>query len=403
MTPARQTIVAAALVVAAALAASALLWPRDLLAPLPIELGDYFSAAELTRWDDFRGTQRLLWLAAALAWLAAAIAVILRAPLAGATREGLAAAATGALAALGAFLIALPFAWIATARAQREGLVTQSQTAWLLDSLLSAAITAAIAACLMGALWQLLRRAPRFWWAGAAMVIVTGAAMLSLLAPLLIEPLFANFRAPGDTALERDARLLAARAGIEPGKLQVVDASKRTGGVNAYVSGWGPTERIVFYDTLLTRFSRAEARGVLAHEIAHARHNDIPRGLLWLALFALPSAFAVSLVVRPGTRGELSSRVLPRAAVALLVVGAFGSVASSPLSRQVEARADATALQLTGDPVAARALTVQLARQNLADPDPPTIYHRLFGSHPTIEQRLGSIERYARQSKRRGR
>ncbi|HEX2161997.1 MAG TPA: M48 family metalloprotease, partial [Thermoleophilaceae bacterium] len=74
-------------------------------------------------------------------------------------------------------------------------------------------------------------------------------------------------------------------------------------------------------------------------------------------------------------------------AVALVSFG-FGA-ASNVLSRQVEARADAFALELTDEPGAFVALERSLARRNLGDPDPPRLLHGLFGTHPTTLERIG--------------
>ena len=74
----------------------------------------------------------------------------------------------------------------------------------------------------------------------------------------------------------------------------MVDASRRTTAANAYVTGLGHTKRVVLYDTLLDDFSRDEMRLVVAHELGHVRHRDVPRGLLWLAIVAPSGLLAVS-------------------------------------------------------------------------------------------------------------
>ena len=58
-----------------------------------------------------------------------------------------------------------------------------------------------------------------------------------------------------------------------------IDASRRTTAANAYVTGLGPTKRVVLFDTLLDRYSRDEIRVVVAHELAHVRNRDVPRGV----------------------------------------------------------------------------------------------------------------------------
>ncbi len=81
-----------------------------------------------------------------------------------------------------------------------------------------------------------------------------------------------------------------------------VDASRRTTAANAYVTGLGPTKRVVLYDTLIRDFSRAETRLVVAHELAHVRYRDVRRGLVYLALVAPPATFAISRLAGPNPR-----------------------------------------------------------------------------------------------------
>ena len=71
-----------------------------------------------------------------------------------------------------------------------------------------------------------------------------------------------------------------------------------------------------------------------------------------------------------------------------LVSFGFG-VAGNVLSRQVEARADAFALDLTGDPASFVELERSLAIRNVSDPDPPGWLQALFGTHPTTIERIG--------------
>src|SRR5581483_6978624 len=83
---------------------------------------------------------------------------------------------------------------------------------------------------------------------------------------------------------------LAAAAGVSVGEVYAVDASKRTTAANAYVTGLGPTKRVVLFDTLLDRYDRDEVRGVVAHELAHVRYRDVRRGIAYAAIVAGPAA-----------------------------------------------------------------------------------------------------------------
>ena len=135
------------------------------------------------------------------------------------------------------------------------------------------------------------------------------------------------------------------------------------------MTGLGRTKRVVLYDTLLRRFSPAETGLVVAHELGHVHYQDVPRGLLYLALVAPAAMFAAARLgealtpreVRPGTPAAL-----PAAALALGIVSALVGTVSNQLSRRVEARADTYSLQLTHQPAAFIASERRLVEQNVA-------------------------------------
>jgi STE24 endopeptidase len=88
----------------------------------------------------------------------------------------------------------------------------------------------------------------------------------------------------------------------------------------------------------------------------------------------------------------------------ILFLLAVGTLVSTPVqnlvSRQIEARADVHALDLTDDPDAFVAMQRELARTNLSDPDPPAAWQWFFGSHPTSAQRLALARDWERSGDR---
>jgi STE24 endopeptidase len=215
-------------------------------------------------------------------------------------------------------------------------------------------------------------------------------------APLVIEPLFNRFDELPESKLRSDVVELSERAGVDVGDVYRVDASRRTTGANAYVGGLGHTKRVVLYDNLIEDFTPAEVRSVVAHELAHVKHDDLPRGLLFLALIAPPGMLLVQRMAErlaPGARG---ADLVPALALSISVVAFAGQIAGNYVSRGVEARADAFALRLTDDPEAFISLERRLALQNVSDPDPPDLTQTLFGTHPTTLERLGYGEAFRR-------
>ena len=110
----------------------------------------------------------------------------------------------------------------------------------------------------------------------------------SALYPLVVEPLYSHVTALPDGALRRRVEQLAARDGFGTVRVVVSDASSRTTGENAHVSGLGATRRVALDDTLVAR-ARTDPDAVLAvvaHELGHVRHQDVARGTVVGALAA---------------------------------------------------------------------------------------------------------------------
>ncbi len=307
----------------------------------------------------------------------------------------------GAVLSLGLAAAPLPFSALMRRRALDAGLATQSWRGWAFDVARTAALAAAFTAASSVVVAALMRRHGTRWWVPAAAGSVGVAVVVTLAGPVVLEPLFNDFTPLGDGDLRREVLALARQAGVRVGEVYEVDASRRTSAANAYVSGLGATRRVVLFDTLLATLSPAEARVVVAHELAHVAYRDVPRLLVFVGVVAPAGARAVA---RLAERIEGSPTPgLPSLALAGGMVSAAVGVVARQLSRAVERRADAFSLDLTGDPESFIAFEQRITRQNLADPDPPRWLSRLLGTHPPIVERIGIASAYeegARPSRR---
>jgi STE24 endopeptidase len=389
--------------VLAAGAATIVLRPRGgLIDPAAVDPTAYFSAAELERAADFRDLQRILGLAGtALAGVTVAL-IALRPPrrvrraLERANRRPLlGGAAVGAGIAIAVVVVELPLSIWRHERAVDAGLSTQSIGPWFEDLGKATAISALLAAVGGLLVMAMIRRFPRHWWAPGAVFVVGAATVMLYLQPILIAPLFNDFERLPDGALRAEVLRLAERSDVDVGEVYRVDASRRTSAINAYVGGLGHTKRVVLYDNLIDDYPPGQVRSVVAHELGHVKHSDVPRGLLWIALVAPAATFLIQRLAQRFAGGRLDGDEKPGPAALPAVILAFSLVAfavgcaGNVLSRQVEARADAFALELTDDPASFIELERSLALRNLGDPDPPALLHALFGTHPTTIERIG--------------
>jgi STE24 endopeptidase len=378
-----------------------LLRPRD-RGPEPVDVParDYFSAAQIERGDDFRTGQLWLFGLRTAVELGVLVAIVRRPPRMlerGARRPVLAGAAAGAALSLTLGAATLPVRAIARDRAKEVGLVTQSWTGYAGDVAKGEAIGALLAGAGGALLMFGLRRFGSRWWVPGTVVVVAFGVLGSYASPVLLDPLFNKFEKLPPGELRSDVLDLARRAGVDVGQVYEVDASRRTTASNAYVTGLGHTKRVVLYDNLMKDFSPAEVRLVVAHELGHVRHRDVPYGLLWLAIVAPAGLWAAALLAeRLVPRGAPALTAVPAVALAVGIVATPITMISSQLSRSVERRADAFSLALTRDPESFIGFEKRIAVKNVADVEPPAWSTFLLASHPPTLERIGQAVAYER-------
>jgi STE24 endopeptidase len=310
-----------------------------------------------------------------------------------------------ALTALGR-LGTLPVSAYAEMVRHRYGLSTRGWGLWLRDVTVATAISAAVTALALGSFLWLVRRAPRTWWAWSAGVAAVLVVVGSFLYPVVFEPAFNRFDPLPAGTLRTDLLDLADESGVPVEDVLVSDASRRTTALNAYVSGIGATRRIVLYDTTLDQLPDDQIESIVAHELGHVVHEDVLTGTLIGALGAAAGTALLGwllswtpLLRRAGADGPGDPRVVPLVMFLLAAGSLLAAPVQNGVSRQVEARADLHALDLTKDPGAFVAMQRRLATTNLSDPDPPAAWQWFFGSHPTTAQRVAFADTWERSDR----
>jgi STE24 endopeptidase len=390
------------LTVALAEAGVRLLAPREpRLEPSRVELERHFSPQEVRRAARFARPQLALGLTRSVVDVGLLVALVRRLrrlpPQRSATpypEAGLVAAGL----ATGMTLASLPLAALARRRAVAVGLVTQSWGGWVTDVAKATAIEATLAGGAGAAVLGLVRRFARGWWLPAAAGSVAVTTLLGALAPVLLDPIFNDFTPLPEGELRSDVLELARAAGVEVGEVYSVDASRRTTGANAYVTGLGPTKRVVLFDTLIDGFTRDEVRVVVAHELSHVRHRDVLRGVAFAALVGTPAALSVQRLSWAISPHRDTPAALPGLALATALVALPVGLIGNRLSRAVERRADADSLTLSGTPEAFISFERAIAIRNLVDLDPPRWVAALLATHPPTLERIGAAVAWAERA-----
>ncbi len=304
------------------------------------------------------------------------------------------------LYAIAATLFTMPLAWYEEFALEHQfGLSNQSLGDWAFDSIkgLTFTVVSVGVVPLLWLAWRAIEKSPRAWWLWLAAGTLPVALVTTLLQPLVFDPLFNRFTPLQDESLRQEILDLGARAGIPGRNVYQVDMSSKTNKVNAYVNGFGASQRIVLWDTMLQRMQRDEVLFVMGHEMGHYMLHHIWKGLLWLTLGAFVAFGLMAWMVhgalrmfgvRWGVTGVSDLAALPLMVAALTVLGFAGQPALNALSRQVEHESDIYALELTHDNDAGARAFLQLAQNNRSDPEPEPWVRTLFYTHPPLAERI---------------
>jgi STE24 endopeptidase len=305
---------------------------------------------------------------------------------------------------IAAFVIGLPLSYYGGyVLSRRNGISTQSLGGWLADEAKGLLLSLVFELLAVEGLYALLAASPRWWWlwAGAALLCLT--TLLANLAPVLLLPIFYKLNPLPDGEVKSRALALAAQAHLRVRGIYSMNMSARTTAANAMVMGLGATRRIVIGDTLLDHYTPDEIETVVAHELGHQAHWDIPKLILTQSAIML-GGLAIVQFILSATLGAVAQyhgladpATMPLIAATLGIFGLVTLPLTNGFSRWVEHRADVYALRATGMTGAFISAMTRLANQNLAEAYPSPIIEFLLYNHPSIGRRLAFGRAWARE------
>ncbi len=299
----------------------------------------------------------------------------------------------------------LPFSWYRQFHIEQKfGFNRMTPKLWVADLAKSLALTTLLGLPLLAAVLWLMRSAGDLWWLYAWLLWIGFNALVLVLYPTLIAPLFNKFEPLTDGRLADRINALLARTGFSSKGVFVMDGSRRSAHGNAYFTGLGRAKRIVFFDTLVERLQPSEIEAVLAHELGHFKLKHIAKRLAFsfvasLAFLALlgwlitQPWFYAGLGVTPSLTGSNHGVALVLFALVLPVFTFVFAPVASLLSRRHEFEADAFAARhaSAGDLVNA---LVKLYQDNASTLTPDPLHSAFYDSHPPASIR---IQRLAQQ------
>jgi Zn-dependent protease with chaperone function len=286
-------------------------------------------------------------------------------------------------------------------REHRYGLSNLTFAGWLGEELKGLLVGVILGGLAVTALYAVVRRLPRTWWMWGAAVSLAFAAFGSVIAPVLILPLFNTPKKLQDPRVVGPILSLARANGIETGEVWEVDASKQSKRISANVSGLFGTERITLNDNLLNRSSLPEIEAVMGHEMGHYVLNHVYKGLMEFGIvlvagFAL-LAFAFERLrarFEPGwgVRGIGDLAGLPLAA---LLFSAYLFVLTPVLNsivRVAELEADIFGLNAARQPDGFAQTALKLSEYRKLEPGP--LEEAFFFDHPSGRTRIFTAMRW---------
>lgn len=237
------------------------------------------------------------------------------------------------------------------------------------------------------------RRWPRSWHWRLGLSATAVVAMVGTAGPWVIEPLTVRTRPLADGEVRAAVREVLVEAGMEEVSV-VVGSGASVATQGAYVAGIGAARRVVLASAL-ERFPPDQVAFVVAHEVAHSEHGDVPRTVLitsgWIVVgLALLHAALRSDRAMRWTRAR--SPTDPRLMVVMVVGAVLLAGVVIPLeawtSRRSEAAADHFALQTVTRPEAAEDLFRTIVVTIGDDPEPPGWYQTLYRAYPSYTDRI---------------
>jgi len=245
-------------------------------------------------------------------------------------------------------------------------------------------------------LW-LMGIAGRLWWLYVWAVWIGYAALMMMVYPKFILPLFNKFTPMGEGELRSRIGALLERTGFKSSGLFVMDGSKRSSHGNAFFTGFGAGKRIVLFDTLVNRLQPPEVEAVLAHELGHYKLHHIVKGMALTAAMSFAVLLVLGLVIGEdwfyrglGVRTPGNAQALALFLLVLPEFLFFLSPLASLYSRKREFEADQYAVghAQAGDLVQA---LVKLYKDNAATLTPDPLHSAFYDSHPPAGTRIARL------------
>ncbi len=296
------------------------------------------------------------------------------------------------------FLINLPLNYYSSFYlGHKYGLSNQSFLRWLELNIKGFLVSDLVTSMFIFIPYYLIHKSPKTWWLQISIISIPIFIFLVFISPMIIDPIFNNYTSIEDNELGQRIEVLLQRAGISDADLYMVDKSRDTKTMNAYMTGIFNSRRIVLWDTTVNNLTEDEVLSITAHEIGHYIKGHIWQNIVFSMLGTTITMFLVyklSNWILVSSRGSFGFRNLynyasiPLFILCLNIFSFFSYPISNYISRDMEIQADRYEISLGGNREAAITAMEKLYDTSLGIPRPSNIYKIWYYSHPPLEDRV---------------
>jgi STE24 endopeptidase len=255
--------------------------------------------------------------------------------------------------------------------------------------------------------YALIRRAGKSWWLWSGGFAAFAAAASILLSPVLIEPIFNEYKPVPEGPVRTALLIMADEAGIPHDRVLMFDGSRQSNNFTANVSGVFGSARIAISDVAMKQASLDEVKAVTGHEIGHYVLGHVWRSVFVIIFIAMLGFFLADRVfnrvaVLLGSKAKVGDpEGLPILLLIVSVLGLFAQPVINGVTRMGESEADAYSLRTVNLPDALAAALVKTAEYRY--PRPSALQEAIFYSHPSVEKRVRrAMEWKAQQQQKAG-
>jgi STE24 endopeptidase len=309
-------------------------------------------------------------------------------------------------------VLALPLDVYRQSVRREYGLSVQGWGSWFGDAAKGELIGLVIGTLGLWILIGRIRKSPRWWWFQFWLLAVSFLVLLTVIEPVVIDPMFNKFE-PLDKnhpQLVDAIENVTQRGGLKIPRDRMFEmkASEKVTTLNAYVNGFGPSKRVVVWDTTIQKATTPETLFVFGHEMGHYVLHHVVIGLAAASVGLLIGLYVLYRVSgwflrRFGERWRIPNlgdwAALPMIILIFGILGFLATPIASSVSRRIEHNADVYGLEVThginanSQEAAAHAFQL-LGELSLDYPYPSRLVVFWYYDHPDISDRVRFAHQY---------